>query len=427
MDIEDPFGFALGLLAIAVFFTWPVLPGLRRFKAFKTFAPFRDWTARPHPDAAVAVEAGRRLDLKPDDTDTAHATVIVRTAWRNQDSREWKPSLRVSRPLVPLVSVDGVPASWGWGITKLTLPPGDHLIAVTSSHSRCYQAVHLGRGERREFDYTSVIGEAAHQYYDAENQIHDRTSFTERRGRPGSTGRFYLIVVSTIVFMTAAMSLMERNPSAFAAHFVNMLVFGALALGLGVGVAVIWSSMAKQARRRRVATADPPTSGDLGQPRILDADEPERIAPASGWAGLALHLRFMLEEHAPETLSALAGGPKLSLIQRWRAVRIGEPEVPECRPWTPAPEVLVDGQPVDASWTRMWLQLAPGEHELTVRVAPPRGQIGPSSRVDLERAEERRRFRVTTGQTAQLTVTAHITAVPRADRPELAEFHAVSR
>ena len=424
MSTDDLIGLGFGLLAIALLVSWPVLPGFRRFAGFKTFPPFRAWAASPHPDAAVAVQAGRRVDLSPSDTDAANATVVVRTAWGNQHSREWRPSLRVSRPLVPLVSVDGVPASWGWGTTKLTLSPGEHLIAVTGSHSRCYKTVHLERGERIDLDYSSVIGATAHEHYEAGNQAHDLTRFRERRRGPGSTGWYFLIVLGGMAVMGSATAAAIANPSGFSAVIGNTAVIGAIAVGLGVGVAVIAGSMAKQARLRRTTVADPPADRDPQGPRVLDADAPERIAPAPGWAGLGLHLRFMIDAYPPDTLMALAGGESPSVMQRWRSIRIGEPEAPACRPWIPAPEVLIDGKAVRGSWTRMWLQLQPGEHELVVRVAVPRRQIGAQTVVDLSRAEFRRTIRLTAGETYQETLTTEITAVPRPDRPELAEFRA---
>jgi hypothetical protein len=424
MSTDDRIGLAFGLLAIALLVSWPVLPGFRRFSGFKTFPPFRAWAARPHPDAAVAVQAGRRIDLSGSDSGAANATVVVRTAWGNQHSREWSPSLRVSRPLVPLVSVDGVPASWGWGTTKLTLPPGEHLIAVTSSHSRCYENVHLERGQRIDFDYTSIVGATAHRHYEAGNQAYDLTRFRERRRGPGSTGWYFLIVLGGMAVMGAATAAAIANPSGFSAAIGNTLVIVAIALGLGVGVAVIAGSLARQARLRRTTVADSPAERNPQGPRLLDADAPERIAPAPGWAGVGLHLRFTIDEYCPEVLAALAGGGNLSVMQRWRAIRIGEPEVPVCRPWIPAPEVFIDGKAVRASWTRMWLQLPPGEHELVVRVVAPRQQIGPQTVVDLRRAEYRRTIRLTAGEIYQETVTAEITAVPRPDRPELAEYRA---
>lgn len=425
MSTDDLIGLVFGLLAIALLVFWPVLPGLRRFTAFKTFPPFRAWAARPHPDAAVSVQAGRRSGLAPsDDTDAANATVMVRTAWGNQHSREWKPSLQVSRPLVPLVSVDGVPASWGWGTTKLTLPPGEHLIAVTSSHSRCYKTVHLERGQRIDLDYTSIIGANAHRHYEAGNQAYDLTRFRVRRRGLGSTGWYFLIVLGGMALMGAATAAAIANPSGFSSAIGNVAVIGAIAVGLGVGVAVIAGSLAKQARLRRVMVADAPADRDPQGLRILDADAPERIAPAPGWAGLGLHLRFMIDAYPPEVLAALAGGGKLSVMQRWRAIRIGEPEAPGCRPWVPAPEVFVDGKAVRASWTRMWLQLQPGEHELVVRVAAPHRQIGPHTVVDLDRAVFRRTIHLTAGETREEVLTAEITAVPRLDRLELAEYRA---
>ncbi|MDA1360276.1 hypothetical protein O1R50_11620 [Glycomyces luteolus] len=424
MSTDDLIGLVFGLLAIALLVSWPVLPGTRRFAGFKTFPPFRAWAARPHPDAAVAVRAGRRIDLSPGDTDAANATVVVRTAWGNQHSREWSPSLRVSRPLAPLVSVDGVPASWGWGTTKLTLPPGEHLIAVTSSHSRCYKTVHLERGQRIDLDYSSILGATAHRHFEAGNQAHDLTRFRERRGGIGSTGWYFLLVLGGMAVMGAATAAAIANPSGFSAAIGNTAVIGAIAVGLGVGVAVIVGSLAKQARQRRVTVADPPAERDLQGPRILDADAPERIAPAPGWAGLGLHLRFMIDEYSPDAIAALAGGGNPSVMQRWRAIRIGEPESPVCRPWIPAPEVFIDGEQVRASWTRMWLQLQPGEHELVVRVVAPQQQIGSQTVVEASKAEYRRTIHLTPGETYQETLTAEITAVPQSDRPELSEFRA---
>lgn len=424
MGTDDVIGLICGLLVLAVLVSWPVLPGTRRLAPFKVFPPFRGWAARPHPDAAVGVEAGRRLDSARDDTDAANATVVVRTAWVNQDTRSPSPSLRVSRPLVPLVSVDGSPASWGWGVTKLTLPPGEHLIAVSSSHSRCYRVVNVRRGERLDLDYSAVIGATAHHYSEAGNMLRDRTSFGVRRRGPGAVGWVYLIALAGIVLISLLMAAVLIGPDNTPELIGGIAVFGAVAVGLGVGVSVVLGSLVKQRRQRRVRVAEPPAGRDPQAPRVRDADAPERLAPAPGWAGLGLHLRFEIEEYAPAALEALASGGKLSPMQRWRAIRIGEPEVPACRPWIPAPEVYVDGQPVKAGWTRMWMQLPPGEHDLMVRVGVPRSQIGPHTVVDVSRAEYRGRITVPEGKTTELRMTADVSAVPRRDRAQLAEYRA---
>lgn len=425
MGGDDLLGLGLGFAVIAVLASWPVLPGLRRFAGFKTFPPFRAWAAQPHPDAAVPVRAGRRLARAAGDTDATHATVVVRTAWRNQDSRDVHPSLRVSRPLVPVVSVDGVPASWGWGTTELTLPPGRHLIAVTSSHSRCYQMVELRRGERRELDYASILGATAHWYAEAGAQIRDLTAFGPRRSGPGGIGWYHLITVGGLVLVAALTAAAIASPGTTVDLLIPVAVWGAVAIGLGIGIAAIAASLVQQARARKVVTAPPPDDqGVAAAVRVLDADVPERLAPAPGWAGLGLHLRFELEAHPEPALAALAGGRKPNLMQRWRAIRIGEPEAPACRPWIPAPEVLIDGEPVAASWTRMWIQLAPGEHELVVRVAAAPSQVDAQTMLDLSGAEIRRRFRTAAGETLDLRLTADIAALAAHDRPRLAAFRA---
>ncbi|GAA2285816.1 hypothetical protein GCM10009853_046030 [Glycomyces scopariae] len=407
MGTDDTAGVALGLLAVAVLASWPFLPGLRRLRAFKAFPPFRAWAARPHPDAAAAVRAG--TGLRPSAVDSSLGAVVVRTAWRNQDPRDAQPSLRASRPLVPVVSVDGVPASWGWGVTELALAPGEYLIAVAGSHSRCYRVVEVRAGERVELDYASVIGDTAHRYSLAGNDVRDLTSFTVRRGGPN---RAVVFTAAGLVLAAALAAIAFAAPDLLA----YAPVVGAVAVGLGIGVGVIVASLAKQARLRRVVMA-PNAIGDA--PVVLDADEPARMAPAPGWAGLGLHLRFELAHHAPEAVAALAGG-RPDLWQRWRTVRIGEPEVPGCRPWVPAPEVRLDGRPVRAGWTRSWLRVAPGEHELTVRVPLPRSQIGPSTEVDVN--EHRLRFRAEAGQTAEVALCADVAAVPAPAGPHLASL-----
>ncbi|RRS01413.1 hypothetical protein [Glycomyces terrestris] len=424
MGADDLTALGLGLAAIAVLVTWPVLPGLRRFSGFKTFPPFKGWAVRPHPDAAVPVRAGRRLKPGAAAGRGPHAVVVVRTAWRNQDSRDVHPSLRVSRPLVPVVSIDGVPVSWGWGTTEMTVDPGDHLIAVASSHSRCYQTVDLEAGERRELDYASIIGSTAHWYAEAGAQIRDLTAFGPRRPGPGGIGGFHLVAVGGLVLAAALTAVAIASPDPTADLLVPAVIWGAAGLGLGIGIVAITASLMQEARARRIVTAAPPTGAAPLAVRVLDADTPERLAPAPGWAGLNLHLRFEIEAHPEPALAALAGGRKPGPLQRWRAIRIGEPEPPACRPWVPAPEVLLDGEPVAASWTRMWIQLAPGAHDLVVRTAPAPSQVDARTALDLSGAEIRRRFSVDAGGTFDLRCTAEVAALSAHDRPRLAAFRA---
>ncbi|PRY62334.1 hypothetical protein [Glycomyces artemisiae] len=402
---------AFALAAAALLLAWPVLPGLRRLGPFKVFPPFRAWAVRPHPDAAVEVRTGRRLDARTSATD---AIVVVRTAWRNQDSREARPSLRASRPLAPVVSVDGVPASWGWGATELTLTPGTHLVAVAGGHSRCYRQVALAAGERLELDYAGVLGDTADRFA-LPGELRDPVSFMERR-RPGSVALYYLLLLGGVAAAAALTWTALANPGILAAAPA-----AAITVGLGIGAAAIIAALRKQARLRRVAVAAPPAADD--EPVVLDADEPARMAPAPGWAGLGLHLRYTLDRYPPEAVAALAGG-KPNPLQRWRTVRIGEPAAPECRPWVPAPEVLLDGEPVAAGWTRTWTQLAPGDHDLVVRIPQHPTQTRPATTVDLTRAEHRTRFHAAPGETTAIALHATVTAIPSPKGPHLASYSA---
>jgi hypothetical protein len=428
MNPQDFTAVLAGLLAVLPFLLlllWRKhVPGLNGMVDFNTVPPFRGWAAKPHPDAAVPVRTGRRLS---DEHDSVNAHVIVRTAWGRYPGKGEGPGWRVARPLTPVVYVDGIPASSGWGTTRLTLAPGRHLIAVTGSHSRCYQELDLARGDRRELDYRCVIGPNAHQYHENELGLNLATYLTERsrgldtfRGAGNGVKWTAYGAIALALLLTAVLLLLPEDGLVPVGDLlvVPLLVIPAMA---GVGLAVF--AVAQAFRKPPVIAADPPPHGSSHELRVLDDDEPAALTPAPGWAALGLHLRFWLEEHDAETLRALAGG-KPSLLQRWRTVRVGEPEAPAVRPWVPAPEVRVDGRVVDASWTRLWMQLPPGEHEVSVRVRAPHSQIGPQTEVDLGRAQWRRRVFLTAGMSTDLDVLARVTAVPRPDRPELAAFRA---
>ncbi|WP_205324131.1 hypothetical protein [Glycomyces sp. YM15] len=394
------------------------IPGLNGMAAFNTVPPFRAWTARPHPDAAIPVQTGRRVGAAADDP--TRATVIVRTAWGAYPGKGEGPGWRQARPLTPVIYADGRPAASGWGTTRLTLDPGPHLVAVAGSHSGCYEHLDLQRGERRELDYRCVIGGNAHQYEEG-YAGHDLGTYLTARSRSLRGGNrvkqvlFGAVGLSMLLFLVIFML-----PDDFPIADDKLLLLPALVVPGIAGVGLAVAATVRGFRATRPVVADPPPPGAAHQLRILDGGAPE-LTPAPGWAALGLRLRFRVDPHDAATLSALAGG-RLGLLQRWRTIRVGEPELPACRPWIPAPEVHIDGRPVDTGWTRSWMQLPPGEHDVRIRVLAPETQIGPRTALDLSRAEWRHRVVLTAGETRDVDLVADITATPSPDRRELAAY-----
>lgn len=394
------------------------IPGLRGMVERNTAPPFRPWTAKPHPDASVPVQTGSRTASGTDDP--SHATVILRTTWGNYPGRGEGPGWKQARPLTPVVYVDGLPASSGWGTTRLTLTPGPHLIAVAGSHSRCYQRLDLQRGERRELDYRCVLGGNAHEYAEGFPGLrHGTYLVTRSRGLRGGN-RLARVLYGAIGLSLLLFLVIFLLPDDFPISTEALIYLPALivpgAAGLGIAIAAIMQGF----NANRPTVAAPPPLGSPHELRILDADDPEKLTPAPGWAALSLRLRFWLDPYEPEALTALAGG-KPNLMQQWRIKRVGEPELPAVRPWVPSPEVTVNGRPVDAGWTRSWMQLPPGEYDVRVRIPAP-ARAGPETRLDLSRAEWRHRVILTAGQTREVDLLANIAAVPHRDRPELAAF-----
>lgn len=408
------------LLPFAALLLWRKhLPGLNGMVDFNTVPPFRHWTARPHPDAAVPVQTGRRVARTEDDP--TRATVIVRTAWGAYPGKGEGPGWKQARPLTPVVYADGRPAASGWGTTRLTLAPGPHLIAVAGSHSGCYQHLDLKRGERRELDYRCVIGGNAHRYEEGYPGFNLGTYLTARSRSLRSGNRVKQILFGAVGLSMLLFLVIFTLPDDFPIAHDKLLLIPALLIPGAAGVGLAVAATVQGFRSGRTIVADPPPPGAARQLRILDAGDPERFTPAPGWAALGLRLRFRLDPHDAATLSALAGG-RLGLLQRWRTARVGEPELPACRPWIPAPEVQIDGRPVDTGWTRSWTQLPPGEYEVRVRVPAPETQVGPHTALDLGRAEWRHRVVLTAGRTRDIDLVADITATPSPDRPELAAY-----
>lgn len=149
------------------------------------------------------------------------------------------------------------------------------------------------------------------------------------------------------------------------------------------------------------------------RPEAHSIDAPDPPRPAPGWSALSLHLRYELEAHTPEESNPTTGRPKRpsNPTSRWRANSTGEVEIPGEQVWVPAPGVAIDGIAVQASWTRMWIQLLPGIHRIYATVGPPRTEIGDSTRADPTAASRWDTVILREGETHQLEFVAHIRAV----------------
>lgn len=356
--------------------------------------PFRDWRARPHPDAVVPVTAGRRVSRA---TVPGRAVLVVTTAWRGKHSREWRPlpDLRPARPLTPVVRVDGHPVSWGWGETRVELDPGPHLVTVHSSHTRHYLRVVVEGGELRILRYGDILGAAAHRATEWGRVPYDRSSFGEERRLPAA------VPAAGLVPLAVMLGLVVFTPSPQA--LVRAAMWTAIATGLTVAAVAIVGAL------RRPRTPVVPE----GRSVVLPAARAGVPKPGRFTGGLELWLRAELEPLPPEERAALAGGAETPW-QRWRVARLGEPVPPPYRFWLPSPEVTLDGVPIASDWVRTWRELAPGEHEITVTLRVPGQKPVPVVRT----------VGVENGRTTAVTLTAHVLAVPHPLEARLSRFTA---
>ncbi|MEV3964489.1 hypothetical protein AB0M34_26995 [Nocardia sp. NPDC050193] len=361
------------------------------------------------------------------------ATLLVHTGYSSYPAGARRLDFRAARPSVPVVYVDGFPVSWGWGVTRAVVSAGEHLVAVAGSHSRCYRVIHLKEGADATFCYSSVLGAGSHRFREADADLHEGAWLTTARpGRSTTTERRIAMVVWAMATAVAVVTLLGITAGLLGSPFGDrlpigaLLAYGAACVGVCGGLALVAGSIV-DARRPSPASpgATPPADHTRPDVHIVDYDASEPPGPAPGWSALSLHLRYELVAHTAEEWTAEIDGQKSrqNPIQWWRAIRIGEAEVPGTRVWIPAPGVTVDGIAVPASWTRMWIQLVPGIHQLYTAADIPPTEVGDSTQVDLTAARRMHTIVAREGETHHLEYVAHIRALPCKDRPELASYH----
>ncbi len=217
------------------------------------------------------------------------------------------------------------------------------------------------------------------------------------------------IAVATLLGIMAGVlgpATMDRLP------ICALLAFGAVGAGVCGGLIFVARTVVDT---RRPAPLLPSTAllADDIRPEAHSIDTPDHPHPGPGWSALSLHLRYELEVHTPEEPNPTTGRPKHppSPTSRWRANSTGEVDIPGEQAWVPAPGVAIDGTAVQASWTRMWIQLLPGIHRIYATVGAPRTEIGDSTRADPTTASRRDTVILREGETHDLEYVAHIRVV----------------
>jgi hypothetical protein len=82
----------------------------------------------------------------------------------------------------------------------------------------------------------------------------------------------------------------------------------------------------------------------------------------------------------------------------------------------PPPEILLDGVPLGAFWTRMWWEVPPGTHRLEARTPAAPFPVEGEARPPHTAAST---FTVAAGQVARIDLAVTVTAVPDPLRPVL--------
>ncbi|MFG3342529.1 hypothetical protein [Glycomyces sp. NPDC048151] len=335
--------------------------------------------------------------------------------------------------LVPVVLIDGEPRATGWGRIRLPLPAGRHLIQVQSQHSRTWRAFAIEAGKTTKLDYIGMTGESHRAY--GEDQL--RWNLRGLHGHTiGPRGRLnyyqYLpanakerksfLVFMLALFVGAALSAAlgySGVPVGIAIPAGAVIWAGALAFW---GFRVLWT----RARYNRLEPEPPLDSRAFAPPGsaaplVLDADG-DLPALAGGAAAVLLDARFLKADLASDELAKQLpeGRVRIDGKQAKALNAIGEIVPIRHRYAVPPPEVLLDGVPVGALWTRMWLEVPPGTHRLDVRT--------PASPLPVEgEAHEPHSAAATVnlgeGEVARIDLAVTVTAVPDPERPVLHLWH----
>ncbi|MEV3939333.1 hypothetical protein AB0K52_25555 [Glycomyces sp. NPDC049804] len=338
--------------------------------------------------------------------------------------------------LVPVVVVDGRPAAAGWGAIDLPLAEGRHLVEVQSLHSRTWRAVDIAAGKTTRLDYVGVLGEAHRAYAtgDLRGVLAGNTGHTlGPRGRlnyfqylPALSRHRRSVIVAILAMLLCPLVLVaginlgvltEHGPVGQAVGFAFLFGIPAAALACW-GLRVAWTFLRYNRLRPEAPLPTRPFAPDGAlAPVVLDPDG-EPPALGHGGAGLLIEARFVKEDLSSEDLARQLdpGQKRIDHRQRKALDRLGELVPIRHRSPVPPPEVILDGTPVGASWTRMWLEVPPGRH--LVQALTPASPLpvstaaGPpeTGRTDIE---------IGPGQVVRVELLVAVTAVPDPREPVL--------
>ncbi|MEU6857673.1 hypothetical protein AB0B28_02165 [Glycomyces sp. NPDC046736] len=332
--------------------------------------------------------------------------------------------------LVPVVLVDGEAVASGWGSITVPLAPGRHLVEVQSQHSRAWRAVEISAGKAARIDYVGMLGDQHRAYGELEvprrlrhlsgHALGPRGRFNYWQYLPANARERRSFIAAILMMFLAPLTfyglirvgVFEDGALSQEAGFA--IAFGLPILAVGFwGLRVLWTYL-----RYNRCRPEPPLER-AGGPVVLDR-EGEVPEPSPGAAALLIDARFLKADLTSADLARQfpQGQTVIDRSQARALNRVGEIVPVAHRFAVPSPRIelakSVGGLPlfsqeIAASWTRMWIEVPPGEYTITARTPaaplPVRGVTRPENvRTEI--------VKVGPGKVATCDLVVEVTAVP---------------
>ncbi|GAA2168422.1 MULTISPECIES: hypothetical protein [Glycomyces] len=335
--------------------------------------------------------------------------------------------------LVPVVLVDGKPNATGWGRIRVPLSAGRHLVEVQTQHSRTWRAVDVEAGGTTKIDYVGMLGESHREYGGDELPYRLRDLTGHAIGPRGRLNYFqylpanakerlsFALFLASILIAGMSMAILAYFGAPVGVYMSVSTAIWVSALAFW-GIRIAWTYF-RFNRSEPEAPLDSRAFTRPGRtaPVVLDADG-DLPALEPGAAGVLLDARFLKADLASDELALQLpeGQRHINGPQRKALDAVGEIVPIRHRYAAPPPEVLLDGVPLGAFWTRMWWEVPPGTHRLEVRTpAPPLPVEGEAHPPHTAVAT----VNVAAGEAARIDLAVTVTAVPDPLRPVLHLWH----